>query len=275
LFVVPAFRSRGIGRAIMGYLADLAVRHQCAPRLDGARLEQTVMGFYRRLGAKVLTGADLPPEEAQRLALPARPRLARRTAASEPLLGNPCSARALTDRRGKTENGRGRWLCGGDDEQRYRKRQGSVEMATCHRYDLRSGNGRWLGVARPEIPIARRPRPVSRWLAALPARRCPRRSARRHAAGPSPYRRSARFVLRPGGYVLPRRVRSPMSSCIALAVRAPVPASAGVIGYFVAARTRRISEPFDTPVHVGSSSARIRHTRRLRRRVFPVSQLFD
>lgn len=55
LFVMPAFRSRGIGRAIMARLADVAVQHQCA-RMEWNVLDwnENAMAFYNRLGARML-----------------------------------------------------------------------------------------------------------------------------------------------------------------------------------------------------------------------------
>ena len=57
LFVRPAFRSRGIGRALMRHLAALAVARDCG------RFEWTVLdwntpaiGFYRALGAQPQDG---------------------------------------------------------------------------------------------------------------------------------------------------------------------------------------------------------------------------
>jgi GNAT superfamily N-acetyltransferase len=54
LFVAPAFRGRGIGKAFMAYLADVAIRHQCG-RLEWMVLDwnDTAIGFYERLGASV------------------------------------------------------------------------------------------------------------------------------------------------------------------------------------------------------------------------------
>ena len=55
LFVVPAFRGRGLGKAIMAYLADVAIRHECG-RLEWMVLDwnEAAVGFYKRLGASVL-----------------------------------------------------------------------------------------------------------------------------------------------------------------------------------------------------------------------------
>ena len=56
LFVVPAFRGKGLGRAVMAYLADVAMRHQCG-RLEWMVLDwnEAALDFYKRLGARVLT----------------------------------------------------------------------------------------------------------------------------------------------------------------------------------------------------------------------------
>lgn len=55
LFVTPDFRGKGIGRAVMVYLADVAMRHQCG-RFEWIVLDwnETAIGFYQRLGASVL-----------------------------------------------------------------------------------------------------------------------------------------------------------------------------------------------------------------------------
>jgi GNAT superfamily N-acetyltransferase len=52
LFVVPAARSRGVGRALLGHLAKLAVERGCG-RVEWAVLDWNApaIGFYRRLGA--------------------------------------------------------------------------------------------------------------------------------------------------------------------------------------------------------------------------------
>jgi GNAT superfamily N-acetyltransferase len=57
LFVTPAFRGQGIGKAFMAYLADVAVRHRCG-RLEWMVLDwnETAIGFYERLGASLLPG---------------------------------------------------------------------------------------------------------------------------------------------------------------------------------------------------------------------------
>ena len=57
LFVVPEWRGRGIGRALLVYLARLAVERQCG-RMEWAVLDwnEPAIGFYRRLGAKPLDG---------------------------------------------------------------------------------------------------------------------------------------------------------------------------------------------------------------------------
>jgi GNAT superfamily N-acetyltransferase len=55
LFVIPAFRGKGIGNAFMAYLADIAIQHQCG-RFEWMVLDwnQTAIDFYKRLGANVL-----------------------------------------------------------------------------------------------------------------------------------------------------------------------------------------------------------------------------
>jgi GNAT superfamily N-acetyltransferase len=55
LFVTPAFRSKGLGKAVMAYLADVALRHNCG-RLEWMVLDwnEKAIGFYKNLGANVL-----------------------------------------------------------------------------------------------------------------------------------------------------------------------------------------------------------------------------
>ena len=56
LFVTPAFRGKGVGKAVMAYLADVAIRYECG-RLEWMVLDwnETAIGFYKKLGASVLT----------------------------------------------------------------------------------------------------------------------------------------------------------------------------------------------------------------------------
>lgn len=55
LFIEPAFRGRGIGRALMAHLADVALRNQCG-RFEWMVLDwnESAIGFYERLGATLL-----------------------------------------------------------------------------------------------------------------------------------------------------------------------------------------------------------------------------
>jgi GNAT superfamily N-acetyltransferase len=55
LFVDPAWRGKGIGRAIMAHLAQIAQRHRCG-RFEWMVLDwnDDAIGFYERLGATVL-----------------------------------------------------------------------------------------------------------------------------------------------------------------------------------------------------------------------------
>ena len=55
LFVVPAYRGKGIGKAFMVHLAELAMRHQYG-RLEWIVLDwnEPAIEFYKRLGADVL-----------------------------------------------------------------------------------------------------------------------------------------------------------------------------------------------------------------------------
>ncbi len=53
LFVRPAFRARGIGKALLQHLAKLAVERNCG-RLEWSVLDWNVdaIGFYKKLGAR-------------------------------------------------------------------------------------------------------------------------------------------------------------------------------------------------------------------------------
>jgi GNAT superfamily N-acetyltransferase len=53
LFVLPAWRGRGIGRALMGHLARVAVERGCG-RMEWAVLDwnDPAIGFYRSIGAR-------------------------------------------------------------------------------------------------------------------------------------------------------------------------------------------------------------------------------
>lgn len=55
LFVLPEYRRKGIGKAILSYLATLAVERGCG-RLEWSVLDwnQPAIAFYRRMGAEVL-----------------------------------------------------------------------------------------------------------------------------------------------------------------------------------------------------------------------------
>ena len=55
LFVEGAYRGLGIGRALMGHLADVAMQHDCA-RFEWIVLDWNApaIGFYKRLGATML-----------------------------------------------------------------------------------------------------------------------------------------------------------------------------------------------------------------------------
>jgi GNAT superfamily N-acetyltransferase len=54
LFVLPERRGAGVGRALLGRLAEIAVEHGCG-RLEWAVLDwnEPAIGFYRRLGARL------------------------------------------------------------------------------------------------------------------------------------------------------------------------------------------------------------------------------
>ena len=53
LFVLPEWRRRGLGRALMGYVAHIAVARDCE-RLEWSVLDwnEPAIGFYRALGAR-------------------------------------------------------------------------------------------------------------------------------------------------------------------------------------------------------------------------------
>ncbi len=55
LFVKPEFRSKGIGRALMAYMADVAIENRCG-RFEWIVLDwnTTAIDFYQGLGAAVL-----------------------------------------------------------------------------------------------------------------------------------------------------------------------------------------------------------------------------
>ncbi len=55
LFVMPGYRSQGVGKALLAYLAQLAIARDCG-RLEWSVLDwnQSAIGFYERMGATVL-----------------------------------------------------------------------------------------------------------------------------------------------------------------------------------------------------------------------------
>jgi GNAT superfamily N-acetyltransferase len=57
LFVRPEWRGRGVGRALLGHLARIAVERGCG-RMEWAVLDwnEPAIGFYRKLGATPLDG---------------------------------------------------------------------------------------------------------------------------------------------------------------------------------------------------------------------------
>lgn len=56
LFVLPQYRGQGVGKAILSYLASLAVERGCG-RLEWSVLDwnEPAIAFYRRMGAAVLS----------------------------------------------------------------------------------------------------------------------------------------------------------------------------------------------------------------------------
>ena len=69
LFIDPAFRGRGIGRAVMAHLADIALRNHCG-RFEWVVLDwnESAIRFYQRLGAAVLPDWRICRVEASQLA---------------------------------------------------------------------------------------------------------------------------------------------------------------------------------------------------------------
>jgi GNAT superfamily N-acetyltransferase len=55
LFVLPAWRARGIGKRLLAHLAGIAVARGCG-RMEWSVLDwnEPALGFYRRLGAEVM-----------------------------------------------------------------------------------------------------------------------------------------------------------------------------------------------------------------------------
>jgi GNAT superfamily N-acetyltransferase len=55
LFVVPAWRGRGVGRRLLNHLASIAIERGCG-RMEWCVLDwnESAIGFYQRLGARVL-----------------------------------------------------------------------------------------------------------------------------------------------------------------------------------------------------------------------------
>jgi GNAT superfamily N-acetyltransferase len=78
LFVLPERRGAGIGRALLGRLAEIAVERGCG-RLEWSVLDwnEPAIGFYKRLGARLMddwTTCRLEGEPLARLADEHRPR---------------------------------------------------------------------------------------------------------------------------------------------------------------------------------------------------------
>jgi GNAT superfamily N-acetyltransferase len=57
LFVVPTFRGRGYGKALLAHLAKLAVERDCG-RFEWSVLDwnEPAIGFYKKLGARPMDG---------------------------------------------------------------------------------------------------------------------------------------------------------------------------------------------------------------------------
>ena len=56
LFINPDFRGKGVGQALMAYLANIAIENQCG-RFEWMVLDwnEAAIGFYKGLGADILT----------------------------------------------------------------------------------------------------------------------------------------------------------------------------------------------------------------------------
>ncbi len=56
LFIVSTFRGKGIGQALMAYLAHIALQNQCG-RFEWTVLDwnESAVDFYKSLGANILT----------------------------------------------------------------------------------------------------------------------------------------------------------------------------------------------------------------------------
>ena len=57
LFVDPAFRGRGVGRALLAHLASMAVKRECG-RFEWSVLDwnRDAIEFYEKLGARAMSG---------------------------------------------------------------------------------------------------------------------------------------------------------------------------------------------------------------------------
>jgi len=55
IFIVPAFRGKGLGQALIAYLAEIALQNQCG-RFEWMVLDwnESAIGFYKSLGANIL-----------------------------------------------------------------------------------------------------------------------------------------------------------------------------------------------------------------------------
>jgi GNAT superfamily N-acetyltransferase len=69
LFVSPEFRGRGIGGALMSYLASIAIRNRCG-RFEWSVLDwnKPAIAFYRKLGATLVADWRLCRLDGERLA---------------------------------------------------------------------------------------------------------------------------------------------------------------------------------------------------------------
>jgi GNAT superfamily N-acetyltransferase len=56
LFVLPAWRAKGVGRALLAHLAGIALERECG-RIEWAvlRWNETAIGFYQSIGATPIT----------------------------------------------------------------------------------------------------------------------------------------------------------------------------------------------------------------------------
>ena len=69
LFVVPEWRGRGVGRALLTHVARVAVARNCG-RMEWSVLNwnEPAIGFYRSIGARPMDELDRLPAHRRRIA---------------------------------------------------------------------------------------------------------------------------------------------------------------------------------------------------------------